>query len=457
MAVWSQIAYSVASSTQRFDSDCWKPEYIENEKTLKGMDCTSIGEATQFVRCGPFGSNLLCENYVPNGVLVLRPFNLKQLTVERGNLAYIPEEVCRLQRLGFYEAGDIMFARVGDVRAAALRAFPAKVTISPNVIAARMKPTAPDPYFTVAFLNTRYGLSQLIRGMKTVAQPTITVDLVKAVLVPKVPSNVQQAVRARVQSAFEQEDLSHTALAEAEAILTAALGLDRVDLTPRLFYEDTYAHAAAAARFDPEYYQPAKWNVLRALAAMPGKLLEEHFRPVKKLWQPTEQPASATVRNYDLTDALAPFLDDTTPTATAGEIKSTKKRFEPGDLVISRLRSYLKEIAVVLPSDGAPLVGSTEFIVLRSRKTGLSAEALLAFLRSTPIQTVLKWCQDGSNHPRFAEKELLRLPVPDAVLKVQDNITAKIKDAIAARQESRRLLDEAKRTVEAAIPKGGKA
>jgi type I restriction enzyme S subunit len=224
-----------------------------------------------------------------------------------------------------------------------------------------------------------------------------------------------------------------------------------VDLTPRLFYQDTFAHAADAGRFDAEYYQPAKWNVLRTLAAMPGKPLEEHFRPVKKLWQPSDQPATAIVRNYDLTDALTPFLDDTTPTATAGEIKSTKKRFEPGDLVISRLRSYLKEIAVVLAANGTPQVGSTEFIVLRSRKTKLSAEALLVFLRSAPVQTVLKWCQDGSNHPRFAEKELFLLPVPDTVLKVQENISAKIKEATAARQESLRLLDEAKGTIEETI------
>jgi hypothetical protein len=140
------------------------------------------------------------------------------------------------------------------------------------------------------------------------------------------------------------------------------------------------------------------------MTAMPGKPLEEHFRPIKKLWQPTQQLASAIVRNYDLTDALTPFLDDTTPTTTAGEVKSTKKWLEPGDLVISRLRSYLKEIAVVLPSDGAPLVGSTEFIVMRSRKTGLSAEALLAFLRSAPVQTVLKWCQDGSNVAVYSVK-----------------------------------------------------
>lgn len=348
-----------------------------------------------------------------------------------------------------------MFARVGDIRAGILRALSSKVTISPNVIAVRMKPKGPDPYYTTAFLNSRFGIAQLMRGMKTVAQPTITVDLVKSVMVPRLEDRKQKHVSQLIKRAFQQEDYCHDLLTEADGLLNAALGLDGMDLSPHLFYEDAFSNAASYARYDAEYYQPAKWKVLKVLSAMPGKRLEEYFRPVRQLWQPNEHPADSVVRNYDLTDALVPFLDDTTPTTLAGEIKSTKKVLKAGDLVVSRLRSYLKEIAVVLSSNGAPLVGSAEFIVLRSRKSDLSPEALLVFLRSKPIQTILKWCQDGSNHPRFAESELLRIPVPDAVCNAQDAIGEKIKEAIAARQESVRLIEQAKKTVEAAILERG--
>jgi type I restriction enzyme S subunit len=124
---------------------------------------------------------------------------------------------------------------------------------------------------------------------------------------------------------------------------------------------------------------------------------------------------------------------------------------KPGDLVVSRLRSYLKEIAVVLPSGDVPLVGSSEFIVLRPTKTGISPEALLVFLRSPYIQAILNWSQDGSNHPRFDEKVLLAIPIPPTVEKLQDELCKKIKAAISARQESRRLLETAKHVVEIAI------
>jgi type I restriction enzyme, S subunit len=60
-------------------------------------------------------------------------------------------------------------------------------------------------------------------------------------------------------------------------------------------------------------------------------------------------------------------------------------------------------------------------------------------------------CKDGSNHPRFQERELLAIPIPEEVMKVGKQLSVMVKEAIAARQESRRLLDMAKRTVEVAI------
>ena len=51
------------------------------------------------------------------------------------------------------------------------------------------------------------------------------------------------------------------------------------------------------------------------------------------------------------------------------------------------------------------------------------------FLRSAPVQTILKWCQDGSQHPRFSEGDLLSIPVPDVVSGVSGQITTIVKES----------------------------
>ena len=133
------------------------------------------------------------------------------------------------------------------------------------------------------------------------------------------------------------------------------------------------------------------------------------------------------------------------------EIGSAKKQFQRGDIVVSRLRSYLKEIALVETPPGIRCVGSSEFYVLRPRSKKVSAELLLVYLRSEPVQRILKWCQDGSQHPRFKEGEILMLNLPNRILDVQGEVTRLVRQGIEAYQDANRLLDEAKQRVESLI------
>ena len=63
-------------------------------------------------------------------------------------------------------------------------------------------------------------------------------------------------------------------------------------------------------------------------------------------------------------------------------------------------------------------------------------------------QTILKVVQDGSNHPRFDEDDLMVLPVPDRLHEVSPEVERHVKVAIASRQEAARLLEQAEQTVE---------
>ena len=118
---------------------------------------------------------------------------------------------------------------------------------------------------------------------------------------------------------------------------------------------------------DAEYYNPAKKAFLDRLHALPGRPLYEYYQPIREMFDPSRANKSEVVRNFDLSAALQPVLDDETPVMLASEVGSLKKRFAAGDVVISKLRSYLREIALVRTSPTAPSVGSSEFIVLRSR------------------------------------------------------------------------------------------
>jgi hypothetical protein len=111
------------------------------------------------------------------------------------------------------------------------------------------------------------------------------------------------------------------------------------------------------------------------------------------------------------------FRHDPVPPATMG---SVKRRVQAGDVIISRLRPYLRQVALVdealfrLCPGGNAVVASTEFFVLRGR-AGFDAAGLVPFLLSERVQASLSAGQEGGHHPRFRKELLLSLPLPEGV------------------------------------------
>lgn len=315
-------------------------------------------------------------------------------------------------------------------------------------------PAAPNGYVS-SFLAGKYGRPLLTRCAYGSAQPHISPLYVGLIPVPRL-GDVETAVDTLVNKAVIAEQEASALLAKAEATLLGALGLADWSPPEPLTYTSSAAAVAAAGRLDAQYYMPAKIDMLAALAALPGGTIADSFESVRDMVDPTRGDRTRLVRNYDLTDALQPVLDASLAPVALAEIDSPKKRFADGDLAVSRLRSYLREIAVVRVTDAVPAIGSSEFFVLRRRPEArpISAEAMMIYLRAGPVQTVLKWCQDGSQHPRFAERDLMAIPLPDVVVETNDAMTKQVREALTQRARSLTLLAAARRAVEIAIEDG---
>lgn len=306
----------------------------------------------------------------------------------------------------------------------------------------------------VAHLLGRYGAILKDRLKTNLLVAYIAKDDLYRIPVPNVGSALANRIHNLVQASLATRNEILRAQDVASSILLTALGLTNWTPPEPLAYTARTSDVFASGRLDAQYFMPAKEQVRQSLAALPGKLLTDRVDSIRDQWLPDRAPHSMQVRNYDVTDALVPLLDVEKEPSFAADIGSMKKVLKDGDVAISRLRAYLKEIAVVRTGDDIPSVGSSEFIVLRPKGKAISPETLMVFLRSAPVQTILKWCQDGSQHPRFSESELLSIPVPDAVVTVSDQITRIVQDGFAARNRARKLLEAAKCAVEIAIEDG---
>lgn len=119
----------------------------------------------------------------------------------------------------------------------------------------------------------------------------------------------------------------------------------------------------------------------------------------------------------------------------ASDIGSTKKIIKPGDVIVSRLRSYLRQVGYVDQDlfDSLPrntiLLCSSEFFVLRSDS---DISYLAIFLLTSKAQKVFSSAQEGGHHPRFTQKTLEYLKVDQEIISRKKEISLKFKAAIAS-------------------------
>ena len=447
MAVWSVVKLSEFRGAFRMDAEFWRPEYIAIENTISAMTHAKLGDLVTSIRKGVF--NILAESYVEAGVPFYRSANVGEIIPKDADTVFITERRHAEEHRTALRRGDIMLAKTGKEAASVVLAK--ECNVSQDVVAIRPDRKKINPFYLAVFLNTQPGVLQMRRWFQGPVQMHLSLPDTREIFIPLLEPARQKSVEAFVLGSEAALKKARDLIVSAETLLVSALGLDHIDLSPSRTYSRPFKDLLAAHRYGAEYYMPSKQRALDALAAMPHSTLHDHAPNIRDLWEPESAGKGAMVRNFDLGDALEPFLDDTKEPMLAAEVGSTKKQFKAGDVVVSRLRSYLREIAVARTGSGVPCVGSSEFIVLRPTGKGLSAETILVYLRCPLVQTILKWSQDGSNHPRFNEDDLMTLPVPDKLREVSPKIERHVQAAIASRQEAVRLLDNAKTIVQKAI------
>ena len=442
-----------SAETQRFDPEYFKKQHLVDAAHAKSNPQQFVTFEQLNLRVDGSAFYPGIEEYYGQGYLpFLRVADVDSI-IDFEGCTRIPTELCdRFNTLARVHPGDIVFTKGGSIARIGLVTREAAASRD-LIFLDSSKLSEPDRIFIYLYFQTGFFNRMLVRSSSQTAQPHLTITLVRNLPVFLGSDAFKKQCLKLVQDSYAKRKQSLELQAQAEQTLLRALGLEGWQPPEPLTYTRPASEALAAKRLDSDFFAPARYATLEKLAAMPHRILSDCCASIRELLDPTKLQGIDAVRNFDVTDALKPSLDDAKEIVDVEELGSTKKIMKPGDVVISRLRSYLRQIAVVRTSKLVPTVGSTEFIVLRPHK-GISPELLMVFLRSQPVQTILKYCQEGNQHPRFGESNLLEIPFPEVLLEHSEEIITHIREAHAARQQAQALLAKAKRAVEVAIEEG---
>jgi hypothetical protein len=142
-------------------------------------------------------------------------------------------------------------------------------------------------------------------------------------------------------------------------------------------------------------------------------------------FDPTRLDRTAIV--IDTTHAKDGVLDLATAARLKDAPKSQKKRALAGDIIVSRLRPYLRQIALVTAPEVAV---STEFYVLAPKAKGDDLAWLLPFLLSERTQSLLAAAQEGGHHPRVPRASLFALRVPSSFVDARKKSARAVRTAL---------------------------
>lgn len=187
------------SLSDRLDAGFYHPTYLALDDVLKNKGAKPLSEYVDGVACGPFGGNAIADElYEKEGIAFIRPVNISSNYLNDSSLVKVSKSMLVGNGLKIYSGENLYFGRVGFPCVALINA---ETSISPNIIIAHPNKNKADAHYLYTFLSSFFGINQLKRQLKEVAQPTTSTDAVRDLWVFLPDSITQKYIGDKVRQA----------------------------------------------------------------------------------------------------------------------------------------------------------------------------------------------------------------------------------------------------------------
>jgi len=427
----------------RLDAGFYRPDFLELIIRLNQLGAVPLITLVDGIACGPFGGNAIADElYAEEGVAFIRPVNISSLVFDESSLVRVPRSLLFSNKLKIYDGKNLYFGRVGDPCVALIRG---ETSISPNIIIAITNQDTADPYFLYAFCSSEFGLKQLLRQLKTVAQPTTSTEAIKGLLVLKPAIKAQTYIGDKVRQAEQLRAWAKKHAKEVDSLVTNEL-ITAACRTENKKYNRPQIDDLTN-RLDPKYYGNRAVAVFRQAKAI-GILLASLVSSIANGFE-ERMFVDQGIDYITVTEVTSGRLDlSTAPRISAAADIPGKARIHDRCVLVVRTGSIGTAVKVDVRDRGAVI--SSHLIRLEFSDEATAA-AVAAFLKSDAGKILQHKISYGAVQPQIGQDELMALPIPKFVIEAKDTILELITTAESAIRMSKSLTTSAKLLVEALI------
>lgn len=450
------MLYSELDFTQRMDSEYYKKIYTEYEDKLFLQANDKLKNKASFL-IGPFGSAYDTSNYTEVPVYrYVRGQDVKPFVLKDIEPRYMTKEDYERLKKYALKPKDILVSVVGTLGNACIVKdcdVPAIFSCKSTVIRAEEI----NPYYLVAYLNSKYGRTLLLRNERGAIQKGLNLDDLKELDIPLFSNDFYMQVQNLLISADTCLEQAKMLYIEAETTLEKELGFDSYVEPKEICSIKSFSEAfGKSGRLDAEYYQE-KFDVLfERLAKYNTKRLVDIVNISKSI-----EPGS----DY-YTDEGIPFIR-----------VSDLSKYGVSEPAIHLLKGtdnslgipYPKKDTILLSKDGsvgiayklekdADFVTSGALLHLTLKKDAdVLPDYLTLVLNSKIVQMQAERDAGGSIIQHWKPSEIKNVVIPVIDMKMQEKIAQQIQLSFSLRTQADKMLNDAIRAVEIAVESGEKA
>jgi restriction endonuclease S subunit len=452
MITFSIIQQSQLEGALRIDAEYYQPEYLMLSEKLSGQP--KLSQLAKNIICGPFGSAILNSDYRKNGTPLLRVTNLNNDFINCEDVIFIEDGLSDSLKRYHVFPNDIVVSQRGTVAMFSLVTDEyKKYNISANLISI-LNSEKINFLYLLAFLNSKFGLSQILRKVSGQVQEKITTDDIKNIRIFLPKKESQKEIAELVLESKNETNNSKLFYAQAENLLLEKLDLKDLNIEETLSANVNFSDILEARRIDAEYFQPKYEKLISAIESQNHKCLDDLVSMKKGIEIGAEQYQDegklfirvSSMGKFEINSGNQKYLSEKL-------YDELKKNFQPqvGEILLTK--DATPGIAYVLKENIEGIIsGGTLRLKLKEK---IEAEYLALCLNSIIRQMQAERDAGGSVIAHWKPEQIKDVVIPILPESTQQKIAGLVHQSHEARKKAKGLLEEAKRKVEEMIEKGG--
>ena len=432
--------------SNRFDSEFFKKKYLKDDKSIAKNGFNKLVKITNKINVGFVGA--MVKHYRNEGITILQTKNIDSFFITDSDTIKITSQFHNELKKSKIHKKNILIARSGSFGKASIY-LDDEVINSSDIIIVEANEQLINPYFLVSFLNSKFGINQMIRFASGGLQGHVNLTILEELEVPKINDNFQLKIEYLLELAYSQKQQAKQKYNQAENLLLEGIGLQNFTSSKEPINIKSLKNSfATSGRLDAEYYQPKYEDYESLILNQQHTFIKDEYIHIKTKSKKDKIGYNyIEIGNVNVSDGSNKSNYVLTEDLPANAKNIVKK----GDILISNVRPYRGAVTIV-NSDKENLIVSGAFTVLRKDKSSIfNNEVLKVLLRSKVYKDWLLKFNVGTSYPVIKDADVLNLPIPFVKKEKQQQIADLIEKSFSLKKQSEHLLVVAKKAVEIAI------